>query len=270
MNEVSIITGANGFIGKHLTKALKDKDIEVIPLHHSDLLFPATLQKNLKELKPDYIFHLSAYGNHADQTDLDTIVNANIIGTFNLLKASVGVNYKAFINVSSSSVTLPHQTIYSATKMGGEYLCKAFVDEYDKPIVSIRPYSVYGIGEAMHRFIPTVFRSCLNGEEMMLAPHPVHDWIYVDELVTMLVNNSKVAEIIKGKTLECGTGKATTNQQIVEMIEKITGKKANYKIMNKLREFDTVDPKIWVADYPFDTFWPLQKGLQTIYDSIEE
>lgn len=232
-----LVSGSHGFIGSHLVKALEKRGDTVIPLKR-DLLLDATRQQVFTdEMKPDYIFHLSAFGQMYDQKDIDTIFITNLYGTFNLLKATRHLDYKAFINVSSSSVTLPHQTMYSATKMGAEHLCRALADEYDKPIVSIRPYSVYGTGEVDFRFIPTVFRSCLTGEAMTLSPDATHDWIYIGDIIENLLNLTDGHDIT-ARVIGYGTGRLSTNKEIVSMIEKITGKRANIKEEKQLRSFD--------------------------------
>lgn len=265
MKEIAIVSGSHGFIGQHLVKALEKKNIKVIPLDRTYLHLPFTLKRFLEETKPDYIYHLAAYGNMANQKGINIISSVNLMGTFNLLNASLGINYKAFINISTSSVKLPYQTIYSATKAGAEKLCNAFIDEYQKPIVIVRPYSVYGIGEADFRFIPTVFRSCLTGEEMILTPDAVHDWVYIDDLIKCLVKAPDHA--FHKDTLLVGTGLGTSNRDVVSIIERITGKKANIKEEKQMRSFDT---KIWVAPDCPEGMTSLEDGLIKIYESIKE
>jgi nucleoside-diphosphate-sugar epimerase len=156
--------------------------------------------------------------------------------------------------------------MYSATKAGSERLCKAFIDEYKKPIVTIRPFSVYGPGEADFRFIPTVFRSCLTGSEMELSPDPIHDWIYIDDIISILITSTKDIDETKGTTINAGTGKGYSNIEIVEMIEEITGKKATYTIKESLRPFDS---KTWVNGEVSRTTLSIQEGLRKYYESIK-
>jgi nucleoside-diphosphate-sugar epimerase len=258
-----LITGASGFIGSHLTAFLKNQLHTVIPMPRDVFLDPRHLEPFVKGTQPDVIIHLASYGNMTHQQDDPEMVSVNLAGTFNLLQASKEVPYDAFINVSSSSVLLEHETMYSATKAGAERLCRAFVHEYNKPIVTLRPFSVYGEHEADFRFIPTVFRSCLSGEEMTLAPDPVHDWIYIDDFVKAIWDCAKEAENVQGKSLDIGTGIATTNQVVVDLIEKITGKKAKIKIQDSLRPFDSGE---WRADAPWDkNMVSLEDGLKRYY-----
>lgn len=233
MNETAIVTGANGFIGSHLTKALQARSIEVIPLHHTDLLFPNTLQKQLKELQPAYIFHLAAYGNHGQQHDIDKTIQANILGTYHLLSASVGIPYKAFVNFGTSSEygkkdapmwegsVLEPDTFYAATKAAATHLARVFAKQFDKPIVTIRPFSVYGPGEADWRFIPTVCKGIVTGKPIPVVRYPEHDWIYIDDFISGVLFAMTNPEV---ELLNIGTGKAYANDEILNTLSYIADK----------------------------------------------
>jgi nucleoside-diphosphate-sugar epimerase len=152
------------------------------------------------------------------------MVEANIINTYNILEAASFYDYKTFYNFSTSSVLLDDQTKYSITKLCGEQLAAMY-----KNVVNVRPYSVYGPGEASHRFIPTVI-SCLNsGKEMILDETAVHAWIYIDDLIRALFN---------GET-ELG-GRFVSNGEIVSILETVSGKILKYTL-GKLRNYDCGD-----------------------------
>ena len=201
------VTGSNGFIGKHLCQRLGD----VVKVERNG---------NLPEC--DVVYHLASYGNHYFQKDVIQTVNTNIIYLAELIRQAKKMGAK-FYNVSSSSVTLKIQTTYSATKIIGENLTT------EAGFINIRPYSVYGEGEAEHRLIPTIIRCLRTGEAMELAPDPVHDWIHVQDFISAMLD---------GHT-EIGTGIQYTNLEIVRMLEQISGKKLNVKLTEKVRNFDT-------------------------------
>lgn len=224
-----LMTGSSGFIGSALKKRLElNNDVDTIIFEHFiDAYSHSHLRNTIKILNPDVIYHLGAYGNHSHQ-DIDyKIIESNITGTFDLLGALHDINYKAFYNFSSSSVTLETPTLYSASKKCAELLCNAYRTKYNKNIINIRPYSVFGEGEAKFRFIPTVIRCLLSGEEMQLDENATHDWIYINDFIDALLS---------GKT-EIGTGIKRTNKEVVTMLEEISGKKLNYKPA-KLRAYD--------------------------------
>ncbi len=265
---ISLVTGSSGFIGKHLVTALKKRGDTVVTIPHQMLIEPLELDAFMKATDPDYIFHLAAYGNMYNQKDIPQTFMSNLLGTFNLLQATMEIPYKSFINVSSSSVLLPHQTMYSATKRGAEELCRAYVDEFDKSIVTVRPFSVYGEGEADFRFIPTVFRSCMTGEMMDIVPDAVHDWIYIDDLISVLIDKAEDINEWRVEVFNAGTGKGHTNLEVMRAIEGITRKNCQYRFVGSLRSFDN---KQWVNDEANAATQAIDiyEGLQKYYESIK-
>lgn len=238
------LTGQSGFIGQAITKWLLSKGHIVLPLPRN--CEQIELIRIFNKLHPDYIMHLGAYGNHYFQDDFVKAVESNIIGTFNLLEAAKRFDYKLFYNFSTSSVTLKKQTYYSITKYCGEKLANTY-----KNVVNIRPYSVYGEGEAKHRFIPKVIE-CLNtGKLMVVDVEATHDWIYIESFIDAL---------FAGET-EIGTGIKTTNDEIVKMLEDISGKKLQY-IKGKVRNYDNDD---WVAKKGVKDIG-LYEGLKRTYE----
>lgn len=246
-----MISGASGFIGQALHMHLVEQGHTVLCIPR-DILYVRTLLKSIFERhRPDYIVHLAAYGNHAYQQDVTQIMNANITGTFNMLEASKDVDYKKFYNISSSSVTLPCETFYSASKAAAERIANVYWDQYGKPVVNVRPYSVYGPGEADFRFIPKVIKHLFTGEEMLVAEHATHDWIYIDDFITAL---------LAGET-EIGTGIKTSNRVIVATLEIVSSGKLNYSF-GDMRIYDNPN---WVAKKPV-IHRSLFDGLKLTYE----
>jgi nucleoside-diphosphate-sugar epimerase len=248
------ITGSNGFIGQHLKKRLEINGHSVICILNE--MDKYHLFDYFYENKPEIIYHLASYGNHIHQKDEDKIIHANIIRLSELLKMSDVFYIKKFYNFSTSSVNLKDITFYSATKKAGELICEAFKQKYKMNIINIRPYSVYGPGEADWRFIPVVIRSLLTNTEMQVDEHATHDWIYIDDFIDALLD---------GKT-EIGTGIKTRNIEIVAALENISGKTLNYKPVNNLRSYDNDN---WVCPEGVKHI-SLQEGLQKTFEYYEK
>lgn len=257
----TLISGASGFIASHLSKQLLDLGHQVIPITQAQLYEPLALQELFRREKPDYIFNLASYGNMANQKDIPMIVFANIIGTFNMLSASNDINYKRFIQFSTSSVNLPIETYYSAAKKGAEALCNAFRIQEQKPITVVRPYSVFGEGEADFRFIPTICRSLITGEKLNLDPTPMHDWIYVKDFVNILLSS------LHEDLIEIGTGVKVSNEYIYDTLAKISGKKSNIEEVKGLRNYDNSE---WQAHVNFQDLTPIEEALKSVYKYYEE
>lgn len=265
MNEVKIaLTGANGFIGSNIYETLRKEGINVLKLDHHVLEKPEMLNPIINTYKPSIIIHCASYGNIINQQEEGKIIQANITNLFNLLEATKHVDYEMFVNFSTSSVTLPVETMYSATKASGERICNAYATKYMKPIVSVRPFTVIGIGEPEEHLIPTLIRSCLEGEKMRFVGSPMHDFIGVNDLVEgirLIIENYHLRGII-----ELGTGIQTSNEEILRIVEQVTEKKANLVRVDNMRSYDS---NKWIADPTLikSLGW---KQKETITDIVEQ
>lgn len=296
-----LITGATGFIGSHLTRKLFQEGYKVsiitrqkskittlkdilplIDVYYSDLLHLSKLEKIMKSVKPNYIFHLATYPNYRSTKDIHNLVETNIIGTLNLLIASKKNNYAAFVNTGSSSEygiknhpmketdSLKPISFYAATKASATFLSSVFAKIYNKPIVTFRLFSVYGPNEEEDRFIPTAIKAGVLEAPLFLTKDIVRrDFIFVDDVVDayLSIMNRSIAP---GEIYNIGTGKQYSNHDIVGALEKIIGKKI--KIAKKTFKNRPWDTKTWVADISRaknDLGWhpqfSLEKGLRTTY-----
>ena len=226
------VTGSNGFIGSHLVKALGKKSVTPIP--HAKI-------KTIKLKSFDRFYFLSAYGNMYSHTNDKKIVQANVSDLIKMILQADGNPFNSFVYMSTSSVKLPKQTMYSRTKKASEEILLSFAEKYHRPICIIRPYSVTGVGEQEEHLIPTLIRSCLKGEPVNFVPQPTHDFIDVDDVVSGIIN---LSEHHARGIFELGSGKKHTNRQVLEIVEKVTGKKANINVVDGIRFYDTDN---WVS-----------------------
>lgn len=279
----ALITGSGGFIGKHLSDRLNAQGFQVIGLKRELFSDFNLLNESMQEIKPDYIFHLAAYGNHSTQTDEDMTFSANVIYTYLLLRATANLKYKAFINFGSSSeygkkATSMHEddilepiTLYGATKGASTLIARYFALKYNKPIATVRPFSVYGEGEADFRFIPTVIRSLNNGTVMDLAGEPKHDWIYIQDFLDGVSTVVNRIEQVKGEAVNIGTGVQYSNFDVVKELERISGKNLKLDVFGDkmARPYDTTN---WVANintlksFGWKPRFTLSSGLKRVYD----
>lgn len=222
------VTGSSGFVGKHLLKALKG-DVICIPHEKiSSFVFEPF----------DQFYFLSSYGNLFSQEDDAKIWQANIIDLISILEKISAINFKSFLFISTSSVKLQYQTMYSRAKKAAEEILLSYVEKYHLPISIIRPYSITGIGEQSQHLIPTLIRSCFTGELVNFVPDVVHDWIDVDDVVAAMVNLSQKSA---HGVFEVGNGKKYTNQQVLETVERITKKKVKINVVERLRDYDNAE-----------------------------
>lgn len=266
----ALITGSHGFVGSHLKDYLLTQGIEVNYFKREWFIDPL-IDEIIKNIAPDYIFHLAACGNlPGHKTDDADIFISNVGYLFNLLEAVKNIPLEGFINVSTSSVLLPYQITYAATKLGAEALCKAYADQYNIPIVTMRPFSLYGPGDHDGHVIPTIFRSCLENEPIKIAKEPMHDWTYVGDFVASMYHYAKEAHEQKGEIIHVGSGHSTSNWWLLQEIERVTNKRAHVTGEYPSRSYDTDD---WVAKSSLGNvvFTPtsLADGLQKVYLSYK-
>ncbi len=242
-----LVTGSHGFLGERLISKLKS----AVRMERED--YRSTRLK----VRPDRIFHLAAYGSHRQEHDCGEMFRANVLGLYNLLVATKDDAYKAFVVVGSSSeygrktapmcegdVLVP-ETFYAATKAAATEIAIGFAKTFDKPVVIVRPFSVYGPGEADHRLIPTICRSIIRGEPMVFDPIQKHDWIFVDDFIEGVVEVSENAKKLQGQVVNIGTGRQFENRDVLEILEMTADKKAN---ITETKQFHTSDSPVWQAD----------------------
>lgn len=273
-----LVTGGAGFIGANLIYKLLTLNCDInllvrpstdlwrlkkilprLKVHEIDISDKQNLTKKIARINPQAIIHLATYSQYRNQEDFEQMVETNIKGTLNLLIASKNVDYDVFINTGSSSEygiknrpmketdLLEPISFYAATKASATLLCQVFSREYKKPIVTLRPFSVYGPFEDESRFIPTIIKAIIKNKSIKLTSgNQRRDFIYMDDLVDIYVKTLSRGEKLSGQILNMGTGIEYTNDEVVQTLFKITGKKVRIeKGAYPERLWDTSH---WVSD----------------------
>ena len=217
-----LVTGADGFIGSHLTEALVraghevrafvlynsfnswgwldhcDEDVkgkfEVFP---GDIRDPNGVRTAMKGC--DAVLHLAAliaipYSYHLP----DTYVDTNIKGTLNIVQAARDLGADKVVHTSTSEVygtarfvpitedhPLQGQSPYSASKIGADQIAMSFYASFDTPVVILRPFNTYGPRQSGRAVIPTIITQIANGKRQIKlgALHPTRDFNYVTDTV---------------------------------------------------------------------------------------
>ena len=248
LRKLCYVTGAGGFVGSNLVEALNGKPVICIP--HEEI--------TKTKLEPfDSLYFLSTYGGMCFHNESKQIIQSNIGDLIYLLLEAKSCRFNSFIYVSTSSVELPVQTLYSKTKKIAEDILLSFIDKYDLPICIIRPYSITGVGEQEEHLIPTLIRSCFTGELVNFVPNACHDFIDVKDVV---YNILRLSNIKARGIFDLGNGFPVSNEEVLRLVEDVTGEKANINIIDNLRSYDNAD---W---YSKDCIWPPRISLR---DSIK-
>lgn len=298
-----LLTGGAGFIGANLTRELIKLHYDVnlilkkssdlwrikdvlgkVKIYYVDLLDKNKLTKTINKINPGFIIHMATYSNYRNQADVREMIEININGTLNLLLASKKVNFELLINTGSSSEygtkenpmkesdLLEPISFYAATKASATLLCKAFALEYKKPIVTLRPFSVYGPLEEEKRLIPTVIKAVIENRPIKLTYGAQRrDFIYVEDVLDIYIKTISQGPKLAGQILNMGTGIEFTNDEVVETLFRIAGKRVKIKKGAYPKRF--WDTSHWVADVHktkkslnWTPKFTLEQGLKKTYE----
>jgi len=216
-----LITGADGFIGSHLTEALVRAGHQVrafvyynsfnswgwldrcaddvagkFEVFAGDVRDPNGVRTAMRGC--DSVLHLAAliaipYSYHSP----DSYVDTNIRGTLNVVQAARDLGVSQVIHTSTSEVygtarfvpitedhPLQGQSPYSATKIGADQIAMSYFTSFDTPVTILRPFNTYGPRQSARAVIPTIIIQIARGRQVKLGSiHPTRDFNYVTDTV---------------------------------------------------------------------------------------
>lgn len=230
-----LITGADGFIGSHLTEALIDEGCQVkafcyynsfnswgwldsfpkeklrqIEVFTGDIRDPNGVRKAMENI--DVVFHLAAliaipFSYHSP----DSYVDTNIKGTLNVLQAARDLGIERLLVTSTSEVygtalyvpidekhPKQGQSPYSATKIGADSLAESYFKSFNLPVTVVRPFNTYGPRQSARAVIPTIISQLLSGaNEIKLGSlHPTRDLLFVKDTAAGFIEIAKSDECL--------------------------------------------------------------------------
>jgi nucleoside-diphosphate-sugar epimerase len=227
-------------------------------LYPADLIDQDGVKKAVAAVRPEIIFHLAARGGSPSNRDRGEILMTNVLATLNLLEATSPSAYSCFVYLGSSteygskveamqeSNHLEPVTFFGATKAAATLICQQFARANNRPVVILRAFSVYGYWDSPTRLIPTAIRAALHHRELLLtAPGYRRDYIFIEDLMEACLLVLKVKGIA-GEIINIGSGQQTANEEVVDLIQEVTGQKADVKV--GVYPSRTHDKTFWVAD----------------------
>jgi NAD dependent epimerase/dehydratase len=238
-----LVTGAEGFIGSHLTEELirRGHDVRAFVMYNSfnswgwldhldpgitgsidvfsgDVRDPHGVKKAMEGC--DLVFHLAAliaipYSYHSP----DTYVDTNVKGTLNIVQAARELGTGKVVHTSTSEVygtaqfvpitedhPLRGQSPYAASKIGADQIAMSFYHSFDTPVAIIRPFNTYGPRQSARAVIPTIITQVAAGGRVIKlgSLYPTRDFNYVRDIARAFI---AVAESEKslGEVLNAGS-----------------------------------------------------------------
>lgn len=287
MSQTVLVTGADGFIGSHLTEALVRAGYKVraFVLYNSfnswgwldrcapevngkfevfagDIRDPHGVRTAMQGC--DAVLHLAAliaipYSYHSP----DTYVDTNIKGTLNIVQAARELGLSKVIHTSTSEVygtarfvpiteehPLQGQSPYSASKIGADQIALSFHAAFGTPVTIIRPFNTYGPRQSARAVIPTIITQIANGKrELKLgALHPTRDFNFVADTVAGFLAALKSDRGV-GEVINLGSNYEISIGDTARTIAEVMG--ANIQVLSdaqRLRPEKSEVDRLWASN----------------------
>ena len=270
MNKI-LVTGADGFIGSHLTEALvrAGYDVRAFVLYNSfnswgwlDSCSPDVKGKfevfqgdirdpngvNTAMQGCDVVLHLAAlisipYSYHSPDTYIDT----NVKGTLNIVQAARNLSISRVIHTSTSEVygtarfvpmteehPLQGQSPYSASKIGADQIAMSFYNAFATPVVTLRPFNTYGPRQSSRAVVPTVITQIAGGKRKIKlgAINPTRDFNFVADTVKGFIA-AITAENVVGEVINIGSSYEISIGDTARLIAEVMGVEIDIEVDNQ-------------------------------------
>ena len=256
-NKNILVTGADGFIGSHLTEKLVNQGHKVTALSfYNSFGFDGWLHdvkksKNLKIVRGDIrdgnfinnitkghdvVFHLAALISIPySYESYDAFLNTNVLGTSNILTSAKKNSVKKIIITSTSEVygsaqlipikedhPLNAQSPYAASKIAADQLSMSFYRSFNLPVTIIRPFNSFGPRQSTRAVIPTIITQALNGNSVKLGnTSTIRDFTYIKDTVDGFIKSMNKKNII-GETINIASGYEISIKNLIKLILSLT------------------------------------------------
>jgi len=256
-----LVTGADGFIGSHLTESLirQGYDVRAFVYYNSfnswgwldqspqeikssldvfagDIRDPYGVKEAMKGCT--HVLNLAAliaipYSYHSPATYVDT----NVTGTLNVVQAAKELGVEKVVHTSTSEVygtalyvpidekhPLQGQSPYSASKIGADQMALSFYRSFDTPVSIIRPFNTYGPRQSARAVIPTIISQLASGKTTIRlgSVSPTRDFNYVKDTVNGFISLMESSNSI-GEIINIGSNYEVSIGETAEMIAEIMG-----------------------------------------------
>lgn len=266
MQKTALVTGADGFIGSHLTELLVREGYKVKALsqynsfNHWGWLEDVGCLSEIEVLNGDVrdaaycrhitrgvdeVFHLAAliaipYSYLAPESYIDT----NVKGTLNICQAARDNGVQRVIHTSTSEVygtaqyvpidekhPLQPQSPYSASKIGADAIAMSFFNAFDLPLTIARPFNTYGPRQSARAIIPTIISQIASGMPQIKLGDvsPTRDFNFVEDTCRGFLALAR-CEAAVGETVNIGSNTEITVRDTLELIREIMGSSVEFVV----------------------------------------
>ena len=278
------VTGADGFIGSHLTEALVRKGYEVKALaQYNSFNSWGWLESCATEVRGEFevitgdirdsygikkamagcdaVMHLAAliaipFSYNSPELYLDT----NVKGTLNVLQAARELGMSKFVHTSTSEVygtaqfvpitenhPLQGQSPYSASKIAADQLVHSFYSSFGLPTVTIRPFNTYGPRQSARAIIPTVITQIAAGKKQIQlgSTSPTRDFTFVSDTVSGFIAALET-DVGFGETFNLGSNFEVSIAETARIIALVMNSNINFvEDIDRFRPTNSEVERLW-------------------------
>ncbi len=242
-----LVTGASGFVGRHVCAALKATDVRLSCLsrylpeedvattgHYAlDLLDAAAVRQLLAELQPDCVIHLAASRQRsAEPSDFRATFDTNVASAWNVIEAcQVLPHFKRFVFLGSCDeygrAEPPYVETQQAEPSSAYGLSKLAITQalvglhanYGFPAVVLRPTVIFGPGQGDDMFIPALIQTLLAGKPFrMTKGEQMRDFIYISDVLDAVLKTIQADACIDGSVINLGAGHSYSVKAVVDTV----------------------------------------------------
>lgn len=234
-----LVTGATGFIGRHLCRKLVELGIAthglsrsaseatvprgVIPIA-ADVTQREAVLRALERVRPSHVLHLAAAG--VNQPFLEETVQINVGGTLNVLEASRAVQVQRFVQVGTCyeyTVDPDQASTYAASKLKSWRTWHDFVTTHSMETAALRLFHVYGPAQPATGLIASAILAALRGARFEMTPgEQERDFVFIEDVVEALVA-ALTSSLTGAETYDVGTGLGCSVRSVVRRIFETAG-----------------------------------------------
>lgn len=201
----------------------------------------------------DAVFNFAAE-THVDRSirEAGTFIETDVLGTYTLLRSAQEAGLQRFIQISTDEVygssagehftetsPLKPGNPYSASKCGGDLMCKAFFNTFGVPVVITRSSNNFGPYQHVEKFVPLFITNTIEGKDLPLYGDGMHerDWIYVEDNCAALELVATAGRL--GEVYNIGVGQSQPNLKVAERIlEKLGAPRSRIKFIEDRKGHD--------------------------------
>ena len=238
MKNSILITGATGFIGKHLVKKIPNYNIAV---DQNGKNIDLRIRKEVLKIKrSDIVIHLAGKIPSEKNYSKNIFFEHNFLGTLNILEYCIKKKVKKIIFVSSyvygnpeknpiseKHQIKPHNT-YTKSKVLSEELCKIYAEKYKIEIIILRPFNIFGNLQKDNSLISNIIKSIKNNSHItIINKNNKRDYLFIDDLIDAIIK--LIDYKCKFEIFNIGSGKSYSFENVVQLFEKENKKKIKRK-----------------------------------------